>query len=45
MDGLTGSRRGLGGYGAGSGHGWAAPMGVAADIDQDGVLEVVVGCL
>jgi len=43
LDGLTGSRRGLGGYGAGSGHGWAAPMGVAADIDQDGVLEVVVG--
>ena len=43
LDGLTGNRRGLGGQGSGSGHGWAAPMGVAADIDQDGVLEVVVG--
>lgn len=29
--------------GDGSGHGWAAPYGVAADIDQDGKLEVVVG--
>jgi hypothetical protein len=29
--------------GDGSGHGWAAPYGVAADIDRDGKLEVVVG--
>lgn len=29
--------------GDGSGHGWAAPYGVAADIDRDGQLEVVVG--
>jgi hypothetical protein len=31
------------GVGDGSGHGWAAPYGAAADIDQDGKLEVVVG--
>ncbi len=29
--------------GDGSGHEWAAPFGVAADIDRDGRLEVVVG--
>ncbi len=31
------------GVGDGAGHPWAAPMGVAADIDRDGKLEVVVG--
>jgi FG-GAP-like repeat len=43
INGKTGATIGKGAYGAGSGHGWAAPMGVAADIDQDGDLEVVVG--
>ncbi len=42
-DGRTGAIVGTCGYGDGSGHGWAAPMGVAADIDQDGIMEVVVG--
>ena len=43
QDGRTGAVRGVGAYGDGSGHAWAAPMGVAADIDQDGTQEVVVG--
>ncbi|MCP4810333.1 MAG: VCBS repeat-containing protein [Proteobacteria bacterium] len=43
LDGTTGALRGQGGYGSGAGHAWAAPMGVAADIDLDGILEVVVG--
>lgn len=42
-EGATGRVLGRGGSGEGSGHGWAAPMGVAADIDRDGQLEVVVG--
>ncbi|MCP4808339.1 MAG: hypothetical protein GY913_33395 [Proteobacteria bacterium] len=42
-DGSTGSLIAQGAYGSGAGHGWAAPMGVAADIDRDGDLEVVVG--
>ncbi len=45
LDGATGSRRGIGAYGSGTGYsgGWAAAMGVIADIDQDGVQEAVVG--
>ena len=45
LDGLTGARKGMGAYGSGTGFtgGWAAAMGVAADIDQDGVQEAVVG--
>ncbi len=43
LNGADGSTRGIGGQGAGAGHPWAAPMGVAADIDLDGDLEVVVG--
>ena len=42
-EGATGTMLGRGAQGDGSGHGWAAPMGVAADIDRDGTLEVVVG--
>ncbi len=43
MSGKNGTLIGMGRGGEGSGHGWAAPMGVAADIDQDGQMEVVVG--
>ena len=45
LDGSTGSRKGMGAYGSGTGFsgGWAAAMGVAADINQDGVQEAVVG--
>jgi hypothetical protein len=43
LHGKGGGVKGKGEYGAGSGHAWAAAMGVAADIDRDGVLEVVTG--
>ena len=43
LNGADGSRRFVGAYGAGAGHSYAGAMGVAADIDQDGVLEVVTG--
>ncbi|MFZ5479582.1 MAG: FG-GAP repeat domain-containing protein [Myxococcota bacterium] len=43
LNGLDGSTIGEGRGGDGSGHGWAAPISAAADIDQDGDLEVVVG--
>lgn len=45
LDGATGARKGMGAYGSGTGFsgGWAAAMGVAADINQDGVQEAVVG--
>ena len=43
LNGTDGSTRGVGAQGSGAGHPWAAPMGVAADIDLDGTLEVVVG--
>ena len=43
LNGADGTLRGQGAYGSGAGHSWAAPMGVAADIDLDGILEVVVG--
>jgi len=45
LDGTTGTRRGQGAYGSGTGFsgGWAASMGVIADIDGDGVQEAVVG--
>jgi outer membrane protein assembly factor BamB len=43
LNGRTGATIGKGAHGGGSGHGWAAPMGAAADVDQDGDLEVVVG--
>jgi hypothetical protein len=43
LDGMDGSVKGSGAYGSGAGHQWAAPMGYAADIDQDGTMEVVVG--
>lgn len=42
-EGATGTIVARGGTGDGSGHGWAAPMGVAADIDRDGKLNVIVG--
>jgi hypothetical protein len=42
-EGTTGRMVGAGSYGEGSGHGWAAPMGVAADINRDGIMEVVTG--
>ena len=43
-DGATGSQLwNVNGVGDGAGHSWAAPMGVAADVDRDGKLEVVVG--
>ncbi len=43
LNGADGGRRFVGAYGAGAGHSYAGAMGVAADIDQDGVLEVVTG--
>lgn len=43
LNGWDGSMRSRGGYGTGSGHPYAASMGVAADIDGDGSLEVVTG--
>jgi len=43
LDGQTGSKVAQGQFGEGSGHGWAAPMGVAADVNADGRLEVVTG--
>jgi hypothetical protein len=43
LHGADGAVKGRGQYGAGSGHAWGAAMGVAADIDRDGVLEVVTG--
>lgn len=43
LNGQDGSLRGMGAAGIGSGHAGLATMGVAADIDQDGALEVVVG--
>jgi hypothetical protein len=48
LDGRTGNLAGRGAYGAGSGYGssWGsavAAFGVAADIDQDGIQEVVTG--
>ena len=45
LEGTTGSRKGMGAYGSGTGYsgGWAAAMGVAADINQDGLQEAVVG--
>ena len=48
LDGRTGSIVGRGAYGAGSGYGTGfgstvAAFGVAADIDQDGIQEVVTG--
>ena len=48
LDGRTGSLVGRGSYGAGSGYGsgWGstvAAFGVAADVDQDGLQEVVTG--
>ncbi len=44
LDGQSGSERGRGSYGKGSGYGsGAAAMGAAADIDADGVQEAVVG--
>jgi hypothetical protein len=45
LDGATGTLRGRGRSGAGTGYqgGAAAVMGVAADIDQDGIQEAVVG--
>ena len=43
LEGTTGATVGEGNAGDGSGHGWAAPISAAADIDQDGRLEVVVG--
>ncbi len=45
LNGADGTTRGTGAHGAGTGYsgGWAAAMGVAADIDRDGLLEVVVG--
>lgn len=45
LDGATGSRRGMGAHGSGTGFsgGGAASMGVIADIDGDGVQEAVVG--
>ncbi len=44
LNGQTGVQRGKGRYGQGTGHsGGYAAFGVAADIDQDGVQEVVVG--
>lgn len=44
-DGLTGSLRGLGAHGMGSGccDDGARAIGVVADIDMDGILDVVVG--
>ncbi len=42
-EGASGAVAGRGAYGDGAGHEWAAPMGVAADIDRDGNLDVVVG--
>ena len=43
LEGATGATRFQGGVGAGSGHSWAAPMGVAADVLGLGRLQVVVG--
>ncbi len=43
LNGDDGSERGVGSLGDGASHSWAAPIGAAADIDLDGVLEVVVG--
>lgn len=43
LNGRDGTTRGIGGYGEGSGHAFAAPMGAAADINNDGKLEVIVG--
>ncbi|MES2643081.1 MAG: FG-GAP-like repeat-containing protein [Myxococcota bacterium] len=45
LNGQTGSTRGTGAYGKGTGYsgGGAATMGAAADINRDGYLEVVVG--
>jgi len=43
LRGTDGSTRAVGTAGSGAGHPWAAPMGVAADINLDGTLEVVVG--
>lgn len=43
LEGATGAQRFLGVHGAGAGHSYAGAMGVAADVDQDGVLEVVTG--
>ncbi len=43
LNGHDGSLRGVGDAGIGSGHSGLATMGVAADIDQNGSLEVVVG--
>ncbi|NOY24776.1 MAG: PQQ-binding-like beta-propeller repeat protein [Oligoflexia bacterium] len=44
IDGRTGRLRGAGAHGKGTGHSsGAAAFGVAADINQDGALEVVVG--
>jgi hypothetical protein len=45
LNGQTGAVRGVGSYGRGTGYGggYYAAFGVAADIDQDGDLEVVTG--
>ena len=43
LNGADGSLRGSGSFGRGSGHDWAAPMGVAADVLRNGSLQVVVG--
>ena len=43
LNGIDGSVRWKGTHGSGAGHGWAAPMGVAADVLRNGTLQVVVG--
>jgi hypothetical protein len=43
LEGATGALRFKGSVGAGAGHAWAAPMGVAADVMGLGRLQVIVG--